>query len=70
MDTAGDLQKVALVPTVTFNAPEGFAGSGLFIGGGWHQLTAEGQLVLPAEGNWAALSGIGFVEATTPDPAP
>lgn len=47
-----------------FIAPEGFQGDGLFIGGGWHKLVATSAgpgVVMPAEGNWASLGGLGFV---------
>lgn len=47
--------------------PVGFDGTGLYVGGGWHALQdVDGApaLVLPAEGNWQSLAGLGFVEAT------
>ena len=58
---------------VFFLAPKDFSGGGVHIGGGWHALVATDAgpaLAMPADGNWQALGGLGFVEAPSASALP
>lgn len=54
-------------PVQCFTAPADFDGTGVFVGGGWHNV--EGGLLRLPRGEYDALKALGFTEVAAPDSA-
>ena len=58
-----------MAPNQTFKAPDSFDGTGVFIGGGWHNLAEDRTMTLPP-GDYSTVEAQGFTPVPTPVPTP